>query len=160
MYEHNRILKTYPKQSSQDARDKESGYLDFLELAMPGPFQENEIFQLDVDVKGEGVLNNYFYGRTGYLKVKKIETSQGHIFTGGDGRNVITLTDDYKHYIATFTLGNDGDGSVMKALLFRVSAGNMAYIKNIEFKKIYPTEEEVVSENNNKTLYAIWKANS
>lgn len=150
-YDNNEYYATYGS--------NEINYKDFRRYRIYAPFSENDVYQLDFDAKGQGTLRNYFYGDYGYLQVKKVETSDGHELNRSDGMNDITLTNDYKHYTVRFTLGNTGNGNTDKLLLFRLYPGNTAYIKNVKLQKIYPAEEEVVLENN-KTLYAIWKANS
>jgi len=103
------------------------------------PFSANEVYQLEVDIKGSGNLNIYFYGESGYWQVQHINPlypiTNGT--TSSDGRHLISLPSDYTHFETRFTLKPNGNANVNKYLLFRLNSGNTdAYIKNIKFYKI------------------------
>lgn len=145
-----------------------SGYKNIKQYSIPAPFEEGEVYQLDVDVKGTGNLVTYFHGESGYKRVHTFN-SYGTQEYGGDGHNVALLTDEWEHYRVRFTLTSTGDGNVVKYLLFRAMAGNNVQFKNIRFYKVSSTSHAYVDEqsverlskipNDTVNLYAIWKAN-
>lgn len=111
-------------------------YEDFKGYTINAPFAANEVFQLEVDVKGSGYMYNYFYGGANYWQIQTIQPLGGTAKGGGDGNNRIDLTSEWKHYEVRFTLKPTGNANVYKTLLFRVFGGNTAYIKNVKFYKI------------------------
>lgn len=145
-----------------------SGYKNIKQYSIPAPFEEGEVYQLDVDVKGTGNLVTYFHGESGYKRVHTFN-SYGTQEYVGDGHNVALLTDEWEHYRVRFTLTSTGDGNVVKYLLFRAMAGNNVQFKNIRFYKVSSTSHAYVDEqsverlskipNDTVNLYAIWKAN-
>lgn len=101
------------------------------------PFSANEVYQLEVDVKGNGELYNYFHGASNYWQIARTETFSGNVTTRTDGRNIINLTDEYTHYEVRFTLKPTGNADVKKYILFRLDSGDAtANIKNIKLYKI------------------------
>ena len=147
-----------------------STYNDFKQYSIPAPFAAGEVYQLDVDVKGSGLLYNYFYGAANYLQVASWTNSNGQSGTGTDGFNQIPLTSSYTHYTVRFTLSNNGNTGVVKYLLFRAMPGCTATIKNISFKKVSSSSTAYVNGQSVKNLtstngatvnlYAIWNANT
>lgn len=116
--------------------DNASYYTDFRQYSVDAPFREDEMFQLDCDVKGSGTLVNYFYGASNYLKVDGVYSpTTGSSGTAADGHNEVRLTSDYKHYTVRFRLSGNGDGNVTKYVLFRVFPGSSASVKNVKFVK-------------------------
>ena len=149
-----------------------SGYTDFKSYTIEPSFSSGQIYQLDVDVKGSGTLNNYFYGPDGYLRVASWYSTKSdgtHASgTSTDGANTIPLTSSYTHYTVRFTLGSTGDGSLPKYLLFRAMPGCSATIKNVRLNKVtasttaYSDQQSVLNLTTSGTvnLYALWVKNT
>ena len=147
----------------------ESGYSDFKQYTVAGPFASGDVYQLEVDVKGSGRLINYFYGETNYLRVASWSSSDGRTGTNTDGANDVPLTSSYTHYTVRFTLGSSGTGTVNKRVLFRAMPGCTATIKNVRFFKVTSnstayadgqTVKNLTATNGGTVnLYAIWTVN-
>ena len=122
----------------------ESGYTNIKQFSVNGPFKAGDVYRLEVDAKGSGSLVNYFYGQSGYLQVSNwVREPNFTTGTNVDGANTIPLTSDYQHYAVTFMLGNNGDGNLMKHILFRLYPGNSATLKNVTLYKIINEEEKI-----------------
>ena len=147
-----------------------SNYNDFKQYSVPGTFSSGDKYRLDVDVKGSGTLYNYFYGNSGYLKIASWTSSNGNTGTNTDGCNTVPLSSSYTHYSVTFTLGSDGNGNIVKRILFRAMPGCSATIKNVRLHKltattdaIYENQQSVKNLSSTQgatvNLYATWSPN-
>ena len=85
--------------------------------------------------KGSGLVRTYFYGATGYTPCVKTEQSDGTKSTPGDGSSPWTLTDTWTRYWVTWTLGNTGDISIEKYILFRLAGGAVSSICGAKLEK-------------------------
>ena len=136
---------------------------NFKSYAVSAPFSEGDIYQLEFDAKGSGMLTTYFYGDTGYKPVIETLNSNGIENINEDGMSDTYLTSQYEHTTIKFILGSGGD-NVTKYLLFRVFQGNSVYVKNIKFYKIQNDDTEYENQKtftydktNDMTLYAKWQ---
>ena len=116
--------------------DISSGYKDIKQWTASQPFAAGQKFILEFDAKGTGSFINYFYGASGYLQCSNATSSEGVTSSGSDGNITHTLTDEFKHYTITWTLGSTGNGAVNKYVLFRIMNGNNTItFKNVKFYK-------------------------
>ena len=143
-------------------------YKDFKEYVHIVQPSINQKYGLDCDVKGNGRMENYFYGsnQASYLQVASFSTSQGKSGTAKDGHNVIDTTSSYQHYHADFVMGSSPSTTENKNLLFRVLVNYNGSVKNIKFYRKAGSESTYVNKATVKnltsaggtvTLYAIWK---
>ena len=117
--------------------DNTSGtqYHDFPQWTIAAPFAANEVYHLEFDAKGSGVVTNYFYGASGYWQVGSMTgTNPSHV-GGGDGDIRHNLTSSYQHFAITWTLAASGNANVNKYVLFRALSGSNVTFKNVVFWK-------------------------
>ena len=90
--------------------------------------------------KGNGIVNIYFYGESGYLGVASGLTSEGNTVTFGDGRFVFNLTADWKRYWVKYKLNSQPSNAtnVGKHLLFRTppnGSENDVYLSGVQLEE-------------------------
>ena len=112
-----------------------SSYKDIKQWTISAPFAANEVYHLEFDAKGSGVVTNYFYGASGYWTVgSSTGTNPSHV-GGGDGDIRHTLSSSYQHFAITWTLSASGNANVNKYVLFRALSGSSVTFKNVRFWK-------------------------
>jgi hypothetical protein len=117
---------------NSDVADRYSDMVTFVNLYAD---KLGEEYTLSFYAKGTGTLTNYFYGPTDYIRVTKAVNSTGYSGKSPDGSSPITLTDDWTRYWVTWTLASEGDLTLPKWVLFRVSAGGIASICGAKLEK-------------------------
>ncbi|MBQ6065731.1 MAG: InlB B-repeat-containing protein, partial [Clostridia bacterium] len=140
-----------------------SSYTDFAQWGIAAPFLAGEEYTLEFDAYGTGTLINYFYGGSGYLNCAKAVSSNGRTSTGGDGNITASMTSSWTHYKIVWTLGSNGDGNVIKYVLFRASQGtsNVIHAKNIKFyqsKFVNSSKMLNLSTSGTYTMTAQWNS--
>ena len=129
-----------------------SPYHDFKSYTVNQPFAAGQKYILEFDAKGTGNLINYFYGNSGYLQCSNATSSEGVTSSGTDGNITHALTDEFKHYTITWTLGSSGSGTVNKIVLFRLMNGNnTCTIKNVNFYQAEVSSNAVRTFTNQQT---------
>lgn len=94
-----------------------------------------EEYTLSYYAKGSGSISTYFYGPTNYIRIAKVVKSDGSVSTSPDGFSTFALTEDWTRYWVTWTLASEGDISIPKWVLFRISAGGVASICGAKLEK-------------------------
>lgn len=127
---YNGFTQTYCNNSSG------SSTKDFLAWKNIKGFALGDKYTLSFWAKGSGKLYTFWYGDTGYVSVKRINTSDGQSASASfsDGSTTFTLTSDWKQYWVTWQLNSTGDNTISKIILFRAYAGAQVYIAGAKFE--------------------------
>ena len=94
-----------------------------------------EEYTLSFYARGSGTFTTYFYGPTDYIRVSKVANSTGYNGKSPDGASPFALSADWTRYWVTWTLSNEGDLTIPKWVLFRVSAGGQADVCGAKLEK-------------------------
>lgn len=94
-----------------------------------------EEYTLSYYAKGTGSISTYFYGPTNYIRIAKVVKSDGSVSTSPDGSSTFALTENWTRYWVTWTLASEGDITIPKWVLFRISAGGVASVCGAKLEK-------------------------
>lgn len=117
---------------NSDVTDRYSDMVTFINLYAD---KLSEEYTLSFYARGSGYLTTYFYGPTDYIRNTNMVNSGGVSNESPDGYSPWTLTEEWTRYWVTWTLSNEGDLTIPKWVLFRVSAGGQADICGAKLEK-------------------------
>lgn len=140
-------------------KNQSTNNINFIDIQNIYPHKLGESFTFSFYAKGTNSFRVYFY--QGISCVKAV-SSQGIESSLSDGNIIITLSEEWTKYYVIFTLSQDGDISVPKRLLCRVtSQGDEVYMYAPKLERgtvpnpvWTPAPEDVVT----KTPYDIFTA--
>lgn len=120
---------------TKDHSTETERYTDMVTFANIYVDKLGEEYTFSFFAKGSGTLTTYFYGPEGYIKTVKCVQSDGSVRGSVDGASPFTLSEDWARYWVTWTLASEGDITIPKWILFRLSAGGKADICGAKLEK-------------------------
>lgn len=85
--------------------------------------------------KGSGILNCFFYGPSGYIKVVTVKTSTGASNTHPDGNTSITVSDTWTRYWVEFTLADTAGSTNTKEFMIRNDAAGTYSVCGVKLER-------------------------